>query len=43
MRERESYEDFVASIVGRPGFEPWNLRVVIDAAGEIVGAPRRDR
>jgi mycothiol synthase len=37
VRERESYEDFVASIQGRPGFEPWNLRVVVDADGTVVG------
>jgi GNAT superfamily N-acetyltransferase len=22
----------------RPGFEPWNLRVVVDDAGDVVGA-----
>ena len=37
VRERESYEDFVASIQGRPGYEPWNLRVVTDADGTVVG------
>jgi mycothiol synthase len=37
-RERESYDDFHASVIGRPGFAPWNLRVVTDADGEIVGA-----
>jgi ribosomal protein S18 acetylase RimI-like enzyme len=37
VRERESFEDFAASTLGRPGFEPWNLRVVTDAAGEVVG------
>ena len=37
VRERESYEDFVASIQGRPGFEPWNLRVVTDPEGTVVG------
>jgi GNAT superfamily N-acetyltransferase len=37
VRERESYEDFHASVIGRPGFEPWNLRVVTDQAGDIVG------
>lgn len=36
-RERESFEDFTASTLGRPGFEPWNLRVVTDPAGEVVG------
>jgi mycothiol synthase len=38
VRDREPYEDFHASVIGRPGFEPWNLRVVIDADGVIVGA-----
>ena len=37
VREREPYDDFAASILGRPGFEPWNLRVVVDAPGEVVG------
>lgn len=36
-RERESFDDFLARTVQRPGFEPWNLRVVADADGEIVG------
>ena len=37
VRERESFEDFTASTLGRPGFEPWNLRVVTDPAGGVVG------
>ena len=37
VRERESFEDFAAATTGRPGFEPWNLRVVVDDAGEVVG------
>ncbi|QZY29061.1 GNAT family N-acetyltransferase [Nocardioides coralli] len=37
-RERETYEDFQASLVERPGFEPWQLRVVTDPDGEVVGA-----
>jgi ribosomal protein S18 acetylase RimI-like enzyme len=36
VRDREKYEDFHASVVGRPGFEPWNLRVVTDASGDVV-------
>lgn len=36
-RDREPFEDFEASTSGRPGFEPWNLRVALDAAGEVVG------
>lgn len=35
-RRRQSFEDFEASIVHRPGFEPWNLRVVTDPAGAIA-------
>ena len=35
-REREPFEDWRASVTGRPGFEPWNLRVVTDPAGEVV-------
>ena len=37
VRERESFEDWTAQIPGRPGFEPWNLRVVTDPGGAIVG------
>jgi mycothiol synthase len=37
VRERQSYEDFHASVIGRPGFEPWQLRVVTDPEGVIVG------
>ncbi len=36
VRDREPYEDFLASITGRPGFEPWNLRVVTDPSGAVV-------
>jgi mycothiol synthase len=34
-RERESFEDFSASVLRRPG--PWNLRVVVDPTGAVVG------
>jgi mycothiol synthase len=37
VRDREPYEDFHASVIGRPGFEPWNFRVVTDGDGDIVG------
>jgi GNAT superfamily N-acetyltransferase len=37
VRERESYEDFAAATSGRPGFEPWNLRVAVDPEGAVVG------
>jgi len=35
-RERETYDDWLAQITGRPGFAPWNLRVVVDPAGRVV-------
>ncbi|MGZ5399066.1 MAG: GNAT family N-acetyltransferase [Nocardioides sp.] len=37
VREREAYDDFLAVVVGRPGFEPWQLRVVTDPEGVVVG------
>ena len=37
-RDREPFEDFLARTVQRPGFEPWNLRLVTDADGAAVGA-----
>ncbi len=37
VRDRETYEDFSAVVLGRPGFEPWMVRVVTDDAGEVVG------
>jgi GNAT superfamily N-acetyltransferase len=37
VRERESFEDFEAAVLGRPGFEPWNFRVVTDPSGAVVG------
>jgi GNAT superfamily N-acetyltransferase len=37
VRDRESFEDFEAATIGRPGFEPWNLRVVLDPDGAVVG------
>jgi ribosomal protein S18 acetylase RimI-like enzyme len=37
-RDRQSYEDFEASVIGRPGFEPWHLRVVVDPEGAVVGS-----
>ena len=37
VRDRESFEDFLAVTVRRPGHEPWMLRVVTDPDGEVVG------
>jgi ribosomal protein S18 acetylase RimI-like enzyme len=37
VREREPYDDFLAEVTQRPGYEPWQVRVVVNPAGEIVG------
>jgi ribosomal protein S18 acetylase RimI-like enzyme len=37
VRDRETYADFEASVMGRPGFEPWNIRVVTDESDAVVG------
>ena len=37
-REREPFDDFLARTTGRPGFEPWHLRLVADADGAAVAA-----
>jgi mycothiol synthase len=36
-RDRQSFEDFTATTLHRPGFEPWHLRIVVDASGNAVG------
>jgi GNAT superfamily N-acetyltransferase len=36
VRERETFEEWQSQTVRRPGFEPWNLRVVTDPSGEVV-------
>ncbi len=36
-RDREPYDDWAATGIQRPGFEPWNLRVAADPDGEVVG------
>jgi mycothiol synthase len=36
-RERTTFDDFMATVAGRPGFEPWNLRVATGPGGEVVG------
>jgi mycothiol synthase len=38
VRDRQTYEDFEATVLRRPGFEPWNLRVVVDPDSAVVGA-----
>ena len=35
-RERDPFESWQATTTRRPGFEPWNLRVVADPAGDVV-------
>jgi mycothiol synthase len=30
------YDDWQATVIGRPGFEPWHLRVVVDPSGAVV-------
>jgi GNAT superfamily N-acetyltransferase len=36
VRERDTFEEWQAGTVLRPGFEPWHLRVVLDPAGAVV-------
>jgi mycothiol synthase len=35
-RDRQPYEDWESQMTLRPGFEPWNLRVVLDPGGQVV-------
>lgn len=37
VRDREPFDDFVARTLQRPGFESWNLRLVADPSGDVVG------
>jgi mycothiol synthase len=37
-RERQDLDDFGARIWGRPSYQPWNLRLLEDADGTLVGA-----
>jgi GNAT superfamily N-acetyltransferase len=37
QRERRSFDDFCATTLRRPGFEPWNLRIVVDPHANVVG------
>ncbi|MFT3873781.1 MAG: GNAT family N-acetyltransferase [Nocardioides sp.] len=36
VRDREDFADFEAGVMRRPGFEPWQIRVVTDPGGEVV-------
>lgn len=38
QRDPGTFADFEAGVLHRPGFEPWQLRVVCDGAGAVVGA-----
>lgn len=38
VRDREPYDDFLASVTERPGFAPWQLRIVTAPDGAVVGA-----
>jgi GNAT superfamily N-acetyltransferase len=35
-RDKQTYDDWIAQVAGRPGFEPWNLRIVVDPTGATV-------
>ena len=37
-RAPSTFEDWAPKVMGREGFEPWQLRVVTNASGQIVGA-----
>ena len=36
VRDKQPYDDWIAQVVDRPGFEPWNLRIVVDPDGAVV-------
>jgi mycothiol synthase len=36
-RERTTFEEWAANVTKRPGYEPWQLRLMTDPAGEVVG------
>jgi GNAT superfamily N-acetyltransferase len=36
-REREAFEDFEAETIRRPGFEPWNVRIVTAPDRSVAG------
>ena len=37
-RPRHPIDDFASYVWARPGFEPWNLRLLENGSGELVGA-----
>jgi mycothiol synthase len=36
VRDRVPFQDWKDEILGRPGFEPWNLRVIADPSGTVA-------
>lgn len=36
-RERATFEEWTANVSRRPGYEPWQLRLMVDPADEVVG------
>ncbi|GAA2745712.1 GNAT family N-acetyltransferase [Terrabacter aerolatus] len=36
-RERATFEEWAATVTHRPGFEPWQLRLVVDPSDTVVG------
>jgi len=36
VRDKQPFADWSAQVVGRPGFEPWNLRIVVGPDGDVV-------
>jgi GNAT superfamily N-acetyltransferase len=38
QRDRQSFDDFAAGVMRRPGFAPWQLRVLTDKDDVVVGA-----
>lgn len=36
-RERATFDEWAATVVHRPGYEPWQLRLMVDPVGEVVG------
>jgi mycothiol synthase len=38
VRDKQPYDDWIAGVVGRPTYAPWNLQVATDPSGTVVGA-----
>jgi mycothiol synthase len=37
VRDKQPYADWCAQVIGRPGYEDWNLQLVADPDGVVVG------